>query len=308
LFDNQRLVYTRSDKGDIVPENARPKARIVANLNQVTVGELVVLDGSGSSDPDGDPLSFAWTQKAGPQIVMSSAQGASIRFTPLLPGDYVFSLVVHDGIGAQGEEVSIHVVKPQAFVAASVTKNRMPVAKATTTQKIAHIGETVRLDASSSKDPDLSPNEVLAYAWTAPEGITLSGSDAASAEFTPMSEGIYSFQLVVNDGQLDSKPATIKVKVVLNKKPVARIKKLTGKVNVLLTLDGSGSSDADHYKSPLGYTWLQSPDDPIQVILFRNLTRKPQFTALMAGEYHFILTVNDGELSSDSVTTTVKVK
>ena len=43
--------------------NAGPDQRAAVNTE-------VTLDGSGSSDPDGDRLTFRWTQTAGPQVAL----------------------------------------------------------------------------------------------------------------------------------------------------------------------------------------------------------------------------------------------
>ncbi|MFP4599113.1 MAG: hypothetical protein ACLFVJ_12720, partial [Persicimonas sp.] len=41
--------------------NQAPTAALSAELSTVTVGEAVVVDGSSSADPDGDPLLFRWS-------------------------------------------------------------------------------------------------------------------------------------------------------------------------------------------------------------------------------------------------------
>jgi Tol biopolymer transport system component/PKD repeat protein len=59
------------------------------------VGQLIKLDGSGSSAPDGRTLFYLWDKVSGPAV--QSARGlasATPRFTPLAPGKYVFELRV----------------------------------------------------------------------------------------------------------------------------------------------------------------------------------------------------------------------
>ena len=74
-------------------------------------GVEVVLDGSGSSDPDGgpSPLGFAWTQTAGPAVTLTGANTAQARFTPTATGTYSFRLVVSDGAATAEDTVTITV-------------------------------------------------------------------------------------------------------------------------------------------------------------------------------------------------------
>lgn len=65
------------------------------------VGEEIVLDASGSSDPDGDPLSFSWAVIEGPEassatITNGTADVAS--FIPDVEGQYTFEVTVTDEI------------------------------------------------------------------------------------------------------------------------------------------------------------------------------------------------------------------
>jgi len=58
------------------------------------------LNGSGSSDADGDPLTYSWsliTLPSGANAALSGATTASPSFTAARPGTYVISLVVNDG-------------------------------------------------------------------------------------------------------------------------------------------------------------------------------------------------------------------
>jgi len=77
-------------------------------------GEVVTLDGSGSSDSGTDAdgvttfgtglLAF-WRQVSGPAVLLSSPSGASPTFTPLKAGTYAFELVVSDGAAESAGDV-----------------------------------------------------------------------------------------------------------------------------------------------------------------------------------------------------------
>jgi hypothetical protein len=66
----------------------------------VAVGEVVLLDGSGSFDPDDDPISFSWSIISKPEESLAELDDAAIVnpcFTPDKVGDYVVQLIVNDG-------------------------------------------------------------------------------------------------------------------------------------------------------------------------------------------------------------------
>ncbi|MCA9606406.1 MAG: M36 family metallopeptidase [Myxococcales bacterium] len=82
---------------------------------EVTAGDRVTLDGSGSSDPDGDPLSFGWALlDADALVTLSDARLESPSFvapTVLEPRAVRFRLEVRDGHGGSAtDDVTITVV------------------------------------------------------------------------------------------------------------------------------------------------------------------------------------------------------
>jgi hypothetical protein len=95
------------------PENRLPIAD--AGSNQVVYAGLdgkvtVILDGSQSSDPDGDALAFTWALVVGGNAYLSNG----VSLTMELPvGVHTFQLMVNDGHGnSQPDEVTITVVAP----------------------------------------------------------------------------------------------------------------------------------------------------------------------------------------------------
>jgi hypothetical protein len=61
----------------------------------------VTLNGSGSYDPDGDPLTYLWTQVAGPNVPITGATTATATFPAAAGNTYSFRLTVKDTSGLQ---------------------------------------------------------------------------------------------------------------------------------------------------------------------------------------------------------------
>jgi len=80
--------------------NGAPIADAGGDQFNVAAGN-VRLDGSASYDPDGDPITFQWTQVAGPTVNITNANQAVASFTAAAGATYAFRLTVKDDQGAQ---------------------------------------------------------------------------------------------------------------------------------------------------------------------------------------------------------------
>jgi hypothetical protein len=112
------------------PQNQAPQANAGPNQN-VAQGAAVVLNGAASSDPDGDTLTFQWTQTSGTNVALTGANTATASFTaPSANATLVFQLVVSDGQLQSSASTTITVgsgggaTTPRLFIA-NVTGNNI---------------------------------------------------------------------------------------------------------------------------------------------------------------------------------------
>jgi uncharacterized repeat protein (TIGR01451 family) len=88
----------RASAAVLTVTNVAPRANAGAD-QRVPPDTVVTLDGSGSADPNGDPLSYAWAQAGGATVVLSSATAVSPTFTAGSVGPLTFTLTVSDATG-----------------------------------------------------------------------------------------------------------------------------------------------------------------------------------------------------------------
>lgn len=297
------LVACGGGGGDAAPlpnpgQNSAPVANAGPNQN-VPLSALVTLDGSKSTDADGDALTYRWTlvKPDGTAGDLDAANAVNPRFTARDQGVYVATLVVNDG----------HADSAPATVRITATSgNRAPVGNAGAAQSVK-TGDVVKLDGSLSTDAD---GDSLTYAWTLrlPQGSAAQLDSATSAHptFKPDVVGTYVATLIVNDGQANSEPVTVSITATAaNAAPVANAGPAQSvAVGSVVTFDGSASTDANG--DALIYSWtLTTKPAGSQAVLASSSTANPTLVADVAGAYVATLVVGDGLANSEPATVLV---
>ena len=282
--------------------NTAPVANAGVTQN-VTVGSLVTLDGSGSRDINNQSLTYLWQMTAVPAgslAALSSTTSAKPTFTADVAGTYIVSLVVNDG-KANSTQVTVSVY--------SSVNNSAPVANAGNNQSIT-VGSVVNLDGTGSIDAN---RDALTYKWSLSNvptgsGATLNSTISPNPRFTADMTGTYTAILIVNDGKVDSLSSVVVITAsAANSAPVANAGLAQSvKLNDTVTLDGTLSTDANN--DFLTYKWaLITKPTGSSAMLSSITTSKPTFKADVAGTFVASLIVNDGKVDSPAVATTVSV-
>jgi hypothetical protein len=308
-FDNLTEIIDDAFPGDPAnfpqPGNSPPVADAGSDQT-MNEGAGVVLDGSGSYDPEGAALSYLWKQKGGLPVTLSDATAVQPSFTAPAVGSadevLTLELTVTDDTGQSATDV----------VAVTVTWiNAPPVASAGPDQTVGE-GVNVELDGSNSSDPD---GNLASYAWVQITGtpVTLSDPSAVKPNFTSGVVGAggesFTFEITVTDSLGLTATDTCIVNVTAGNKPPVADAGVDQTVDEGQTvfLNGSGSNDPDGVIST--FQWTQTAG-PI-VALSAAAAAQPSFTAPDVGpggdSLTFKLTVTDDEGLQSSDTCIVNV-
>ena len=265
----------------------------------VTTSTTVTLDGSGSSDPQGDELYYRWAFRTVPATTSLTNGSLTDRFTsgasftPDVQGTFEMKLVADDYAGS--------IDKDFVLITATNTGNSAPVADAGGDQT-GEVGDTFNLSSSGSTDAD---GDTLYTSWVltdTPSGSSLTNASfsarfSTSTTLTPDVVGIYEVKAKVDDGAAqDVDVISVGVSVVNNSAPVADAgSDADALVDVSIALDGTGTSDADG--DSLTYRWTFDSVPAASALtssdISDRMTDSPSFTPDEPGTYTLKLAAED---------------
>ncbi len=195
--------------------NSAPVANAGTDQNVIT-STIVYLDGSSSSDANGDSLSYTWSfisKPAGSAATLDNSQAVNPSFIADREGSYVISLVVNDGLeNSSSDTVQIEVIQPRvklyrgsgiffggtfnevsfpysstSTVNASVTGTPAPTTYSLDTFKLLAQGQNFTITNLSATDAN---SKVVPFFTTITDGFKL--ADGVEVEFklvSPLTKG-----------------------------------------------------------------------------------------------------------------------
>lgn len=292
FFDEVRIGNENATYNDVAPGsgtapvNRPPVANAGADQTITLPINSILLNGTGSNDPDGTIATYAWSKISGPNAgTIATANAVTTNVTGLTQGVYQYRLQVTDNSGATAADT--------VQVTVNAAPNQPPVVNAGADQTITLPINSVVLSGSAN-DPD---GTITTYAWSkisGPNAGTIITANAVSTNVTGLTQGVYRFRLQVTDNSGATAADTVQVTVnaVPNQPPVADAgddQVLRLPVNYTL-LDGRASADADG--RIVSYRWAYV-SGPANFILNDPAAALTSLSGLVQGVYVFRLTVTD---------------
>ncbi|MCP4805557.1 MAG: hypothetical protein GY913_15530 [Proteobacteria bacterium] len=246
-----------SSFGDSADSGTGDTARPTAPMAQITadqtgsVGDTISFDGTGSFDPEGGTLTYAWSLEFAPGKSFQSSGDIADRYTDAgsfvadTAGTYGVALVVTNEAGVASQPY-------YASATISGDANSAPVADAGADRTVyfQHFVNLLATDSTDANDDD------LAYAWSfvsVPASSALTAADWVTTvpfhgSFLPDVEGDYEVELRVEDDE-DSDTDSVTVTVLPESSNTPPYVDVGPPQFVALgddvTIDGTGSYDPD---------------------------------------------------------------
>jgi PKD repeat protein/alpha-tubulin suppressor-like RCC1 family protein len=268
------ITNSTSTEAVFIPSNEPPVASAGGPYSGVR-NQAVAFSGAGSSDPENDTITYAWSFGDG-----AVGTGVAPTHTYATTGTFTVSLTVNDGTINSAPSVSTVTIA-----------NRVPTANAggpySGVRNVA-----IALSGAASSDPD---GDSLTHAWDFGDGSTGSGVAPTHAY---VANGTFTITLTVNDGTANSAPSTSTV-TISNQTPTANAGgPYSGARNSPITFNGAASTDPDN--DALTYAWAFGDGSTATGV-------SPAHAYATSGSFTVTLTVNDGFATSSPATSLVTI-
>jgi len=170
----------------------RPNVDPVADAGddiQGIANSSISLDGTGSSDSDGEIITWVWNCTSHNNISLADGNSSTPEFTPNISDEYSFTLQVIDDRGGMSNLDTVLV---------TITPDNSPPTANAGKNLTVNVNTSVILNGTLSRDPEGTVSE---WEWnsTSHPGVLLNNSNSATPDFFASEIGEYHFKLRVGD-------------------------------------------------------------------------------------------------------------
>ena len=209
-MDDVRLYNRILSEGEITTLSDLPNGLPVAdagdNLNLTCLANAMYVDfdGSGSSDPEGQPLTYVWSivDDQGQLIAIAPEQQGLAKPTILLPlGTYTVTLVVNDGVqDSDPVSITVNITQDETVPVVVITEpvdgawtNKTSVSVKGTVHEAFKL-KTVTVNGKNASFVGPQPD----YAFSRGAGLPEDGANTITVEVTDIAGNTANTSLVVN--------------------------------------------------------------------------------------------------------------
>lgn len=291
-------------------KNSAPSTLVLASVNtsqlSVAAGYVVSLNGAWAYDPDGGPLTYAWTldKPAGSAASLSDTTGATTQVQPDALGEYAVMLTITNATGGATTyttKISVTNRRPLAYISGGTN----PVALPTGPSIRLPVNSLVTLRGTNSVDAD---GDALTYAWSmaskpAGSAAAIATPDGSTVQLTVDRAGTYEVMLRVSDAAGAYSEQTMKIEVG-NYPPVAVIDRTRVTVLAGSSAGASAALSFDEDRDTLTYAWaIDARPASSSATIAAPTSSTLAFTPDQPGTYVASVTVSDGISSNVSYVT-----
>ena len=247
----------------------------IADAGGPYVGEVnqpITVNGSGSFDPDNDPLAYTWNS----DTATGPLTGEQTSFTFDATGTYMVTLSIDDGRGGSDTATAQIVVTPP---------NEPPMSVFTVAP---FLWNNLTFDGTGSSDPE--GGALTAWEWNFGDGVTTTGAMVSHQYDVP---GDYTVRLTVTDdkGATGFSEQVVSIVHPPNSNPdVDAGGPYTAPLNTEVTLTAAG---ADPDGDPVTFTWTHDSQDATGQTLALTFDTVGTYTASLTGDDGFGGTATD---------------